>query len=89
VEGEIHFVGEWASHRHLPLICDEFGAYRNFANPEDRQRWLSTVRQALEQNHIGWTMWDYQGGFGVVHKEGGTVTEDEGVLRALGLHSRP
>ncbi len=89
VEGEIHFIGEWASRRHLPLICDEFGAYRNFANPADRQRWLSTVRRALEQNHIGWTMWDYQGGFGVVRKEGSVVTEDEGTLRALGLHSRP
>jgi endoglucanase len=89
VEGDIHFIGEWASRRHLPLICDEFGAYRNFTNPDDRQRWLATVRQALEQNHIGWTMWDYQGGFGVVRKKDGAVTEDEGVLGALGLRSHP
>ena len=46
---------------------------------------LIAVRTALEQNHIGWTMWDYQGGFGVVTKTNGTTTEDDGVLRALGL----
>jgi len=43
------------------------------------------VRTALEQNGIGWTMWDYQGGFGVVTKKDGTTTQDDTVLRALGL----
>jgi hypothetical protein len=59
--------------------------YRNYSNPQDRLRWLEAVRTALEQNKIGWTMWDYQGGFGVVTKNNGTTVEDEGVLRALGL----
>ena len=45
------------------------------------------MRTALEQNKIGWTMWDYQGGFGVVTKKNGTTTEDDGVLRALGLRA--
>jgi hypothetical protein len=30
-------------------------------------------------------MWDYQGGFGVVTKKDGTTTQDDAVLRALGL----
>lgn len=49
------------------------------------QRWLTAERIALEQNAIGWTMWDYQGGFGVVTKKDGTTAEDDAVLRALGL----
>ena len=61
--------------------------YRNYSNPDDRMRWLTAVRTALEQNHIGWTMWDYQGGFGVVTKKNGATTEDDGVLRALGLRT--
>jgi hypothetical protein len=51
-------------------------------------RWLAAVRTALEQNKIGWTMWDYQGGFGVVTKKNGTTLEDDAVLRALGLQAR-
>ncbi len=48
-------------------------------------RWLSAVRTALEKNHIGWTMWDYRGGFGVVRVNGNDVAEDAAVLQALGL----
>jgi endoglucanase len=48
-------------------------------------RWLQAVRTALDQNHIGWTMWDYQGGFGVVTKKEGTTAPDNAVLKALGL----
>jgi aryl-phospho-beta-D-glucosidase BglC (GH1 family) len=85
VAGEIQFAAKWAKARNVPLICDEFGVYKYFVKPEDRQHWLSTVRIALEQNRIGWTMWDYQGGFGVVSKDTGSTVEDEGVLKALGL----
>jgi endoglucanase len=85
IAGEIKFAAEWAKSRHVPLTCNEFGVYRNYSNPDDRMRWLTAVRTALEQNNIGWTMWDYQGGFGVVTKKDGTTTEDDAVLRALGL----
>jgi hypothetical protein len=40
---------------------------------------------ALEKNGIGWTMWDYAGGFGVVTKVNGSATPDELVVKALGL----
>jgi aryl-phospho-beta-D-glucosidase BglC (GH1 family) len=82
---DINFAAKWAHERHVPLMCDEFGVYRNFTAAEDRQRWLSATRTALEANRIGWTMWDYQGSFGAVYKEGGTLRDDDTVLRALGL----
>lgn len=85
VAGDIGFAGDWARQRNVPLICDEFGVYRNFSNPDDRGRWLTAVRTAFEKNHIGWTMWDYQGGFGAVYKENGTLRNDDVALRALGL----
>lgn len=88
IAGEIRFIGEWAKSRHVPLTCNEFGVYRNYSNSADRMRWLTAVRTALEQNGIGWTMWDYQGGFGVVYKKDGTTTEDDEVLKALGLRGR-
>jgi endoglucanase len=85
VAGEIRFAAEWGKTRQVPLTCNEFGVYRNFSNADDRLRWLTAVRGAFEQNGIGWTMWDYQGGFGVVTKKDGTTTQDDAVLRALGL----
>jgi len=87
IAGEIGFLAEWGKARHVPLTCNEFGVYRNYSNPDDRMRWLTAVRTALEQNHIGWAMWDYQGGFGVVTKKNGATIEDDAVLRALGLRT--
>ncbi|HEX8872263.1 MAG TPA: hypothetical protein VF758_05825, partial [Candidatus Acidoferrum sp.] len=67
------------------LVCNEFGVYRKTAQPADRARWLNDVRTALERHGIGWTMWDYAGGFGVVVKENDQTTVDEVTLKALGL----
>lgn len=85
ISGEMHFIAEWAKSHHVPLTCNEFGVYRNFAHPDDRAHWIEDVRTALEANNIGWTMWDYRGGFGVVTKTNGTTTPDDRILHALGL----
>jgi len=85
IASDIDFAAKWAHERNVPLLCDEFGVYRNFSAPEDRERWLTAARTAFEKNHIGWTMWDYQGGFGVVYKENGALRDDAVVLRSLGL----
>jgi aryl-phospho-beta-D-glucosidase BglC (GH1 family) len=88
IAGEIGFMAAWGKARHVPLTCNEFGVYRNYSNPDDRMRWLTAVRTALENNGIGWTMWDYQGGFGVVYKKDGVTTKDGAVLKALGLRGQ-
>jgi len=85
IAGDVEFAANWAHERNVPLMCDEFGVYRNFSPPESREHWLTAARTAFEKNHIGWTMWDYQGGFGVVYKENGVVRDDDLVLRSLGL----
>ncbi len=85
ISAEMSFAADWAKRRNVPLICNEFGAYREHTKPEDRLRWLTAVRTALETNHIGWTMWDYRGGFGVVRVNGDEVVQDPDVVHALGL----
>jgi aryl-phospho-beta-D-glucosidase BglC (GH1 family) len=85
VQAEMKFVADWAAKKGVPVTCNEFGVYRKYSKPEDRVRWIAVVRRALEENHIGWTMWDYQGGFGVVTKMDGITVEDRNVLQALGL----
>ncbi len=85
IESEIKLAAEWARRRGVPLVCNEFGVYREYADPEDRAAWLRDVRTALERNGIGWTMWDYSGSFGVVTKKDGKTVADDGVRKALGM----
>lgn len=85
IESEMNQAASWARRRGVPLVCNEFGVYRDYSDPQDRAAWLHDVRAALERNGIGWTMWDYSGSFGVVSKKDGKAVADEGVLRALGM----
>lgn len=87
IAGRIAFAAAWARERHVPLICDEFGAYRDTAPPASRARWIQAVREALEANHIGWAMWDYRGNFGVVRRTATEITPDDAILKALGLNA--
>jgi aryl-phospho-beta-D-glucosidase BglC (GH1 family) len=87
IEAEINQTADWAKQRNVPLICNEFGVFRSYSDPHDREAWLKDVRTALERYGIGWTMWDYSGSFGVVTKKDGQATPDEVTIRALGLNS--
>jgi len=79
----------WSQANHVPLICNEFGVYRVYADAASRMNWIRDVRTAFEADGIGWTMWDYRGGFGVVWKEDGQPAKvDQAVVEALGLKGR-
>jgi aryl-phospho-beta-D-glucosidase BglC (GH1 family) len=86
IEAEITQVAEWAHHRGVPVLCNEFGVYREYANSKDRAAWIQDVRTSLERYGMGWTMWDYSGSFGVVTKKDGRSVPDESTFRALGLN---
>jgi len=76
----------WGQANHVPLICNEFGVYREYADAGSRANWIHDVRTSFEADGIGWTMWDYRGSFGVVFKEGGQAARvDDKVVEALGL----
>ena len=82
---EINAAADWADKRHVPLWCGEFGVFRAYADPKMRAAWIGDVRTALEGRHVGWAMWDYQGSFGLVTKDGGKTVVDPIVPAALGL----
>jgi aryl-phospho-beta-D-glucosidase BglC (GH1 family) len=86
VEADINQVAEWARQRGVPVVCNEFGVYREYAEPRDREAWIHDVRTSVENHAMGWTMWDYSGSFGVVTKKNGRSVPDEITLRALGLN---
>ena len=84
IDAEISQVAEWAKHWDVPVICNEFGVYRKNTDPRDRAAWISDVRMSLEKHGLGWAMWDYSGGFGVVTRASGRPVPDELTVRALG-----
>jgi endoglucanase len=85
IDAEIGIVAEWGKRWHVPVTCNEFGVYRATVAPEDRLRWIHDVRTALEKYGMGWTMWDYAGGFSVVVNQNGARVVDEETVKALGL----
>ena len=85
IDRELAAAAAWAAKHHVYITCNEFGAFRKVVKAVDRAVWLRDMRLALEKHHIGWTMWDYAGGFAAVNKTSGKEQEDPAVLKALGL----
>jgi aryl-phospho-beta-D-glucosidase BglC (GH1 family) len=85
IDAEIGQVKAWGDRYGVPVICNEFGVYRKSTAMKDRLAWLTDVRTALEMHGIGWAMWEYHGGFGVVTTENGQTVADEETAKALGL----
>jgi len=85
IDAEIREAAAWAKRWNVPLTCNEFGVFRNAAGANDRAAWISDIRKALEKYGIGWTMWDYAGGFAVVVRKDGVAAPDELIVQALGL----
>lgn len=59
---------QFKNQRKVPVFCGEFGVYMQNSSNTDRVYWYEQVRKYLEENGIPWTIWDYQGGFGVFKK---------------------
>ena len=85
IDRELGAAAAWGAKHHVYITCNEFGAFRKVVKPVDRVAWLQDMRLALEKHGIGWTMWDYAGGFAVVDKANGNAQEDPALLKALGL----
>ena len=81
----IAFAAAWGRERHVPVVCNEFGAFRDTAPQDSRARYLHDVRTALDQNSIGGGMWDWSGNFGLVKHQANEIVPDRLDVDALGL----
>ena len=86
IDAEVSQVADWAGKRGVSVVCNEFGVYRAYAEPHDREAWIHDVRAALEQHGMGWAIWDYSGSFGLVSKKDGQTAVDDMTVLALGLN---
>jgi endoglucanase len=78
--------------RKVKIFCGEFGVYKPNSVNEDRVRWYDAVRKYLELNDIAWTIWDYQGGFGLFTPGTSEMFDHHlniPLLSALGLNVPP
>jgi hypothetical protein len=86
LEARLALAIDWAKKNAVPITCNEFGVYTKVSPPLDRYRWLRDVREICEAHNIGWTMWDYAGGFRVALTSApGPRTLDAACIEALGL----
>lgn len=81
---------EFAQDRNVPVWCGEFGVYLWHAPPADRVEWIREARTYMEENNIAWTLWEYDGGFGMFEYERGSDNHFDydfnvPLLEALGL----
>lgn len=82
-------VSEWSKKHGVPVMCTEMGVFKGTADKADRLRWLRDVRQLLRSRDMGWTHWDYNGGFGFVDGPRGERRVDNEVIKALGMKPLP
>jgi endoglucanase len=86
----IDIAAAFKTNRQVNVYCGEFGVYKPYSSDTDRIYWYSEVRKYLEEKGIAWTIWDYQGGFGLF-KNGSNEMFDYDVnvllVQALGLNA--
>ena len=74
---------DWANKHGLQLVCLEFGVFKPYVDNASRARWITDVREILEELNVPWALWNYDGHvFGIVDSHGEI---DEEILYSLGL----
>jgi endoglucanase len=88
IAARIAQAGAWSQRNHAIVLAGEFGASR-WLNGPARQAWLASVREACEQQGIGWALWGYDDVMGLaLRPPGDRHGFDPLVSTALGLTER-
>ncbi|HSY74236.1 MAG TPA: glycoside hydrolase family 5 protein [Dongiaceae bacterium] len=61
-EEKFKFLRAWSDYYGRPIHLGEFGAYTK-ADQKSRANFYSAFRRALEEQKIGWAIWDWSAGF--------------------------
>lgn len=85
IADQFDLVDAWRAKHNVPVYLGEFGVYTKTSVREGRLRYYQAVREEAEKHKMGWSIWDYAGGFQVAEGEPGKRRADEEMLKALGL----
>jgi aryl-phospho-beta-D-glucosidase BglC (GH1 family) len=69
----------------VPVMCNEFGVYKEYCDRASRLKWTHDVIQSFEAADIGWSMWDFGGDFSIVNGPVGARIPDHELLQAMGM----
>lgn len=72
----------WRNHYNVGIVCLEFGVYKPYVDERSRDNWLRDAHKTMDDFNVPWTLWEYQGDFGLVDKQG---VPDKGMMEALVL----
>lgn len=92
VKSLIDYAINFRNSRNVKVFCGEFGVYIPNCDTSDRVYWYQVVREYLEENDIPWTIWDYQGGFGLFKKGSNQMFNHDlniSLLQGLGFNVPP
>lgn len=67
IEGHFKQVLDVAKKHNLPVYCGEFGCCQTSPAP-DKYRWYRDVTMLFKRHNIGYSNWDYKGGFGIIQR---------------------
>ena len=60
--GKLQAARAWAEYYGRPVHVGEFGCYQK-ADAQSRVRFYKEIRSAMDQQGLGWAMWDWKAGF--------------------------
>ncbi|MBK8946470.1 MAG: cellulase family glycosylhydrolase [Ignavibacteriae bacterium] len=61
-------IAEFKKKNNVKLFCGEFGVLNFNVDKNDRNYWHRIVSEYLTKNNIAWTVWDFNGDFGLFDK---------------------
>ncbi|WP_328824588.1 glycoside hydrolase family 5 protein [Mesorhizobium neociceri] len=73
----------WSVAHDCPLMLNEFGVLNFCVDAQSRAAWVRAVREAAEANHIGWTYWELDQGFGFIASRLSPEGFDASMMAAL------
>lgn len=69
-EGKLKFAREWSDYYGRPVHVGEFGCFTS-ADPQSRANFYAAFRRALDEQKLGWAIWDWSAGFRYWDKKNG------------------
>ncbi|WP_421916845.1 glycoside hydrolase family 5 protein [Mesorhizobium sp.] len=76
-------VARWSAGHDCPVMLNEFGVLNFCVDAESRASWVRAVRKAAEANHVGWTYWELDQGFGIIKSRLSVDGFDSAMIAAL------
>jgi len=84
MRGLLHPIFDFVERTGKPLHCSEFGVIE-FADMESRLNWHRDFYSILEENHVGWSVWNYKlMNFSFVDEDSKVVAKELFELTAAG-----